>query len=412
MWKKIGKAAFVGLILVFCAGWFFPSSATGLEGKAGEVIRSENDIKELETKGLIPRSQAASFSELVKAGVSIPIVETTDRTIALSKGYKTATEMYKGTVTLNPEGAMQNYKSGRPFPDVRPDDPKAGIKAAWNWDCKHHPADFWQEFKYWLTDAKGNTKILGGRGEQGWGRLYFGRRTDMDPKPDLIPGNPEGVWYKEITSMSEPFALKGLAQLTVKYIDPSRDNDIWIYVPGLRRTIRIGGGNKCDCLGGFVHNVDDGQIFDGNILSNTYKMLGVQDYLAFALTNPEVPVTKNEKVHLTNFKLERRKVWLVEATVKDPHYCYSKRLWRIDPENFWILHAENYDRAGRMWKEHSLIFANHPSGDGGISMENRGGNVVDHKIWESGSWTIPKFVPNSGLPQSIFTLDYLRRVGR
>ncbi len=59
---------------------FHKRNSFALDGKAGEVIRTVADLKELQAKGLLFEAQVIVYSEQIeKFGIPIPIVETTDR---------------------------------------------------------------------------------------------------------------------------------------------------------------------------------------------------------------------------------------------------------------------------------------------------------------------------------------------
>jgi hypothetical protein len=52
----------------------------------------------------------------------------------------------------------------------------------------------------------------------------------------------------------------------------------------------------------------------------------------------------------TNLKLTKRQCWVVEATPKDPHYAYSRRVLYIDKMAYWAYWATLYDQKGEYWK--------------------------------------------------------------
>jgi hypothetical protein len=312
---------------------------------------------------------------------------------------------------------MQNYKLGRPFPDIKPDDPKAGVKAAWNYDSRCEGDSFFTDWRYWLTDSKGDFRILAGV----WKKLKFSLRTDLDPKPEIKKGNPEGIKDKSFIHFREPFASKGLTILAIKYRDPKRDKDQYIYVPGLRRITRAGAGAHCDCVGGFVGNMDDDNIFSGDVGEYTYKVLGVREMLVPWLMEPPPPkliVGHKPGMHtISPPKLELRKVWIVEATAKNKGYCYSKRVWVMDPKSWWILIGENYGRWGGLWKSHWQTFTavpNAPQFGGGFIIINNGGVAGwDFKINEAGPYKIEDMGVNLAHYKPLgFSLDALRRMGR
>jgi hypothetical protein len=417
--RKLGKLFLTLLITGIFAVGCFSSSALAIEGKAGEVIRTMQDIQDLRAKGLLLESQVVLYGELVRDfGRTIPIVETSDRSIerTYSKGAIEATRRNKGKASIGPDDLLVNYGGqGIPFPDVTPDDPKAGLKAAFNYDKRCVGDDFLLlDWEYPLTDGKGNIKSLGGWSQN----LNYSFRTDVDPKPHLVPGE-EHLWFKNVIGFHKPFSSKGLSQLVFHYVNQARDNDIWMYIPGLRRTTRVGGGNTCDCLGGFVFNLDDSNAWAGNTANFNWKLLEVRELLVNALIT-DYDFNRNggawvKGAHHTLGPLERRKLWMIEQTSKAKEYCYSKRIMFIDPECWWWVYNEMYDRAGTLWKEldqRYMIFKNPESTGGGGIINTIDGDAVDLKIWEAGPYWIKDIPFNKGLSPDIFTLDYLRRAGR
>src|SRR5438093_591121 len=64
------------------------------------------------------------------------------------------------------------------------------------------------------------------------GRLY------VDPKPEKP--NPNG--YRSqlgLYPVLEPFDLKGVGAVGQRYIDPTKQDDSWLYLPSLRRVRRL-----------------------------------------------------------------------------------------------------------------------------------------------------------------------------
>jgi hypothetical protein len=202
----------------------------------------------------------------------------------------------------------------------------------------------------------------------------------------------------------------------VKYIDATRESDLYIYVPGLRRITRIGGGNRCDCLGGFTHNLDDGYYWQGDNTLFNWKYVGTKEHLISSIVKlEEYAQTLPKGLHRNRVVLERRKVWVVEQTPKDPSYCYSKRIYYFDPESWYIVFSRMYDRAGKLWKCIDLDYTVQPNPEstgGGGTLANMGGGTHDLRIWESGPYYMQRQDINANLPANRFTLDAMRRRGR
>jgi len=336
--------------------------------------------------------------------------------VGVSRSYLEATRKNKGKAKIGPDGELVNYAGqGLPFPDVSPDDPQAGVKGAWNYELRHAGDDFNEVgWLYYLTDSKGNIKFMSGD----WLRVVFNRRTDIPPTPSLYGDREREVWYKEITSFKKPFSSKGLAQLVIKYVDPKRERDLYVYVPGLRRVTRVGGGNRCDALGGFTFNMDDSNCWSGDTSRFEWKLLVVKDHLVNTLRDWEYVRAGHayqRKAHHIVPKLERRKVWVIEQTPKFKGYCYSKRMYYLDPQSWWFMYQEMFDRSGKLWKEldqEYSIFPNREETGGGHIIINVAGDCTDFRIWEAGPYHHVDIRLNIKLSPDHFSLDALRRAGR
>jgi hypothetical protein len=414
---KLSKVVFSGIISILLLA-FFHSDTKALEGRAGEIIETKEQLNELRDKGLLGAGQVLSYGEHIDLGYAIPIVETTDRgpEVTTSRTYWKMSEMNRGRTTISATGEMTNYAgAGRPFPDMSPEDPQAGIKAAYNYDFRHFGDDLFFKWVYYLTDSKRNIRKLAG---ETW-RIYSNYRTDLEPKPSLFTDRDLDVWYREIIVFSEPFASKNLGQLQIKYKDRSRVNDVWVWVPGLRRITRVGAGNRCDCLGGFVNNMDESWTWDGDTSKFNWKLLEVKEHLVDSIRDIESVLrgeTYLEGAHINKPILERRKVWLIEQTPQDPNYCTSKRLYYIDPESWYTGWVEVYDRAGGLWKGTCIAWTlldNPENAGGGGTLMYSAGSSHDYKIWEGAPDHMrEKLLNNTRMEPNLFTLDAMRRRGR
>ena len=41
---------------------------------------------------------------------------------------------------------------------------------------------------------------------------------------------------------------------------------------------------------------------------------------------------------------------MLECVHKNPNYLYSKQIWYVDPETWYILYADKYDKQGKLWR--------------------------------------------------------------
>ncbi|MDR2071788.1 MAG: outer membrane lipoprotein-sorting protein [Treponema sp.] len=119
-----------------------------------------------------------------------------------------------------------------------------------------------------------------------------------------------------------PKDVEGSCYLAWSY-DGGRDDDTWIYLPGMKRTRRISGsGRNGDFMGSDF----------------TYEDMGGRD-----LSQDDFTLKDEEAV-------DGRVCWLIEAKAKDAKASYAVRLIRIRKDNYVTAGAEYYDRQGKLLK--------------------------------------------------------------
>src|SRR5215469_1570668 len=119
--KLMGLARFVTALGVAIA--VMASASARAEVKPGDVITQENASK---VQGLLSPGNYM----LVQQGMVINVVPT-DR-LEWPPPYTAATEKYHSQVALMPDGSLQNYVAGQPFPLLDPNDPNIATKIMWN----------------------------------------------------------------------------------------------------------------------------------------------------------------------------------------------------------------------------------------------------------------------------------------
>jgi predicted RND superfamily exporter protein/outer membrane lipoprotein-sorting protein len=146
-----------------------------------------------------------------------------------------------------------------------------------------------------------------------------------------------------------PADVKGTAVLSHAKIGD--DDEQWLYLPSAHRTRRISSSNRTGAFAGSEFSFEDLTGNDGR--KYDWKL---------ASTEPCGALT----------------CFVVDATPKDPNSAYSKRVLRIDTQEFRIQTIEFYDRknaklktlsydnykklADRFWRSQSWTMKNHQSG--------------------------------------------------
>jgi hypothetical protein len=176
------------------------------------------------------------------------------------------------------------------------------------------------------------------------GRLY------QDPKP--LWRTSEGYQSKgSLHPILEPFDLKGVGALSFRYIDPSKQDDTWLYLPSLRRVRRLSSAQRSDALFGQDTDVDSYYGYAGHIAWMSWKYLGEKQMLGcWHAANYPVKWGTGGADFAFDDGWEKRKVHVVEGVSKLAQYAYSKRILFIDDETWAVPYSDIYDRAGQLWK--------------------------------------------------------------
>jgi hypothetical protein len=301
-------------------------------------------------KGLI--SPAVEWC--VNNGMTMKIVAP--KPIGWPKAYKEATEKYSSQVKLAENGlSLSGHVAGSPFPKIDPADPKIALKVMWDYEYRPYPGtDDFVEYDFPAeTGAVGNGQPMQVERYYWIGesrRLYYNSRLYVDPKPELP--NPEGIRFKEVLGpLVAPFDLKGIGALEYRYVDASKQDDTWLYVPSLRRVRRLSTAQRSDSLFGQDTDPDSYWGYNGHIAWSEWKFLGEKEMLGI-LHGENFPQKRceGEADYLMCDAWEKRNMWVIEGVSKLPQYAYGKRVIFIDKESLVVAYSDIYDRNSELWK--------------------------------------------------------------
>lgn len=133
--------------------------------------------------------------------------------------------------------------------------------------------------------------------------------------------------FGDITKMmmkfTEPADVKGTALLVYDY--ENKNDDMWIYMPALRKSRRIVSSEK-------------GKNFMGSEFTNADMSKPNMTDFNFKITGEEF--------------IDTKKYWIIESTPKTPvlenEYGFSRKIARIDQLNYLTLSMEYYDIGGKL----------------------------------------------------------------
>lgn len=318
------------------------------------------------------------------------------------KEFQEATKKYSSQVKLGQKGELSGWVAGIPFPN-----PSTGIEIMWNHEKIYYGDNYFWDMEVDIVNSQGQSRHI----QNTYSRYNVVGRIH-DPRGTTDPEAERGIQFKELTIVTGPYELRDLGFLQVRYLDQSKDDDFWVYVPSLRRVRRASAGLKMDQFAGTDLAFDDFLGFNGRVSENTYRLIG-QKELLLARHSPEKP--KREGLQIVNLYYEKTKAYVVEAYPTSPQHIYSKRVFYIDPESWYILYVEAYDKAGRLWKIVEWPWDHTPYQAPGSPDQpgNFGFIVIDVQARHASFWATKRHdVNREDLELSQFSTSYLKSLGK
>ena len=321
------------------------------------------------------------------------------------KTYMEASAVNVGKVTLNADGSLNGWTSGMPFPD--PKEPQMGLKCMWNQYHRWLGDDYTYDPNEGLVSCSKRKGADISWGGLNWTRLKFEGRTDIQPLPSLK--NPQKIYFAfHMTTVGTGSPTE---QLILRYIDPKKADDIWSYVPTLRRTLRMVSSDRSNPIMGSVKTWDDLFGFDGRVLEFTYeyqrgiKAIGLFNQTKL-LNDPDVGDHVTHPI-FTKEAWEVKDVHVVKIIPVDARYPNSHRFIWLPAEHYFPCYQEIFDKKGEFWKGNMNAFMRVKTKDGqeGNFMNNSAQFDVRTDFWLDSLFATVRV--NSGVPVERFTLGSL-----
>ncbi len=395
--------AICGLAFYLVLSFSTSTPAAGADLKPGDTIGPHNweRVKDMVGENLLNR---------IKQGYTLKIKEP--RTYRPPKEFAEATEKYSGRVKLGRNGELLNYVAGLPFPSLDPKDPQAGLKLAWNF--------YWR----WLgDDYKNGGAIKEGKiiryalEKDGSERradvinlmIRTRNRVTLDPMP-VIPGY-EHIDWMQIRADEYPRDTSGTTTLEIRYGDPKREDDLYVYVPSIRRVRRAPPVQRCGTIAPSEFNFDDINSFNGKVTDFNYQFLGEKKVLG-NFSQEHLPFRRKNGDYLPlDEKWEVMDTYVLEITPKNPSYCYPKKILYIDKVNWEALWVMIWDKEGNYWKEQFGFRTPVKLPDGREVLSIGTVVIINVQNGRSSLVTVSRFY-NHGYQPTLFTLATLQTVMR
>jgi hypothetical protein len=328
------------------------------------------------------------------------------RQLVPTRGFAEATRKNAGKIKMDEQMVPVGYAdmAGFPFPE-----PKTGWEIAWNYDFSNRG----DSLDYMLEGIKVDppTGLDGVSMVRDWD-LWFVSRTEAPPKP-RIPDkdNPRGLRKVSVSHFEHPQNMAGSRIMNYRYLDFNKDDETYMWMSEFRRVRRMVASQKVSTQPGSERTQEDRDGFSNHIIVNDYALLGRQERLVARHSDPNQWTRVPGQFLWSGVQRERVKTYVVEAVPKDPTHIYSKRIWYVDPEDFFIKWTECYDLEGKLWRVHEYQYGPYENVNGEPVSFLVGEADLDQKEMAPAT-TVHKNPTISGfIDPSFFTLQGIRRGG-
>jgi hypothetical protein len=329
------------------------------------TMKNWQDYKQFMPVGMIDFFEGKFFWKM-PPDLQMPVGPTV--VYPLPKTYVDATEKYSGQVQVvhTPDGGydLKNYVAGMPFPN--PQEPHKGYKALANEWFSYVPhllvaAKPYGWASFCTDDRFGNINC------QETDAVYRQLAFNTDPGVPRTDPQAAGSWYTQWIMVEEPEQSKYTAVLTIFPQDLTKLEDHYVFVPTLRRSLRLSSSSRCAPLLGSDMNNDDSRVgYDGGLHIFDADFLGEKKILALYDVSAATGKFPKDYDMPVGWSMPSWGPWsLRDVDVLDIRripsqragYCYGAKIMYLDTHFWRPLWEDTYDTNLKLWK----IVSIHPS---------------------------------------------------
>ena len=328
----------------------------------GTKITQENyqQYKQILPLGMIKLFEGQYFWKM-PAGVALEVGPT--HLGSRLPSFQAATEKYSSQTGVEqlPNGhyLLRNFHGGIPFPN--PTEPYKGWKALANIYFAYVPAIYQQDDRnygtVWSNDRYGNIA------PSSVDVVYAWTAYSTDPGFENVPGAFPGSWYTEWVMQETPEQSRYTTSLQIFFQNQESNPypDQYVFVPALRRSLRLSTTARCSPYLGFDWTYDDGKTngFNGTTSIFTGDYLGDRKILTLAVFDQEGAIFPDGYLMPLGFPKPSWGKWeLRPMAVVDVHripsessgYCYKHRVMYAEKELWNGDWVDLFDGNDKLWK--------------------------------------------------------------
>jgi len=302
---------------------------------------------------------AGDYFWKMPADVAMPVGPTV--THPLSQAYLDASEKYGGQTAVihQTDGTndLANYVAGMPFPN--PQAPDRGYKILANVWFPDEPYLLVLSPKsgcgsFCTSDRFGNSACT--RTSIVYRQLAYNSHPGV-PQTDPAAAD---AWYTEWLMVEEPEQSRYTADLTIFWQDLTKTEDNFVFVPALRRSLRLSASARCSPLLGsdMIHDDQRGGYNGGLSLFNA-DYLGARKILAITDLTAADGIYPGEYDGVLGWAKPSWGPWSLRSVAvidvrrvaaQREGYCYGSRIMYVDRQFMHPLWEEVYDSNLKLWK--------------------------------------------------------------
>jgi len=287
---------------------------------------------------------------------TIAVAPTTH--FAMPTKWKEDGEKYGGQTRLErtPQGGyiMRNWVAGPPFPN--PSGPNEGIEIMYDAWTPLRPFNMHSKSDGWLVDRYGN------RTQNTSDDSFFQLSHLSEPGMPTNMPYAGGMFYVSRFMVIEPEQSKYTTQLQSQPDDPTRVPETYVFLPSLRRSLRLSSAARCSPILGTDWVQDDNAwnppYFKVNFLGEKKLLMNIQDPAKAFSANAYVGIANKSvgdfpgwpKAGSGHFEPRTVDVIDLEWIPAMGPYCFSHRVFYVDRETWVPMMIDEYDNEGKLWK--------------------------------------------------------------
>jgi hypothetical protein len=309
--------------------------------------------------------------------VHFHVADTPDYTVVVGptgnypipKEMREDTEKYAGQTKLIPYPATggfswEGYKAGVPFPN--PTEPNMAVKIMYNAWAGYYQPFLLHEFSHnWETDSYGN--VTPEDTDDSFYRLMGLSDTPYAQDLPDSEGNLQANRFMQLL----PEQAKYTTALELISKDPSRLTEEYVFLPSLRRSLRLSTSSRCTPILGTDYLADD---TDWKPAYFVPEMIGRKKLLQ-AYSDSKIAYQEDSRLAYAggDYKSgaafpgwpkpesnhwELRDTYIINMKpvgALGHSYCYAQRIFYIDAQTWQAYDLENYDRNGKIYHMNWVI---------------------------------------------------------